>query len=75
MFEYEQNIVETLMSQSQDFRRMYKKHDELKQRVRDANTRQEPVDDMKLETMKKEKLLLKDKMANMIEHYRMTHAA
>ena len=75
MFEYEQNIVETLISQSKDFRRMYEKHGELKQRVRQANSRQAPLDDLKLESMKKEKLLLKDKMAHMIEHYRMTHAA
>jgi len=42
--------------------------------VRDANTGKEALDDVCLENLKKEKLLLKDRMAVMIENYRRTHA-
>jgi uncharacterized protein YdcH (DUF465 family) len=73
MFEYDQDIVENLLSDNQDFRRMYEKHGELKQRVRDANLGTDAVDEFSLETMKKEKLLLKDRMAAIIEDYRRAH--
>lgn len=74
MFEYDQDIVDSLLAESVDFKRLYEKHSELKQRVRDANNGAIPVDDMMLENMKKEKLLLKDRMAHMIESYRRAHA-
>jgi uncharacterized protein len=70
MFEYDQHIVNSLLSENNDFKRLYDKHDELKQRVDEANSGTLPVDDFSLEKMKKEKLLLKDKMAMMIENYR-----
>jgi hypothetical protein len=73
MFEYDQDIVENLLTDNQDFRRMYEKHGQLKQRVRDANLGTEAVDELSLETMKKEKLLLKDRMAAIIEDYRHAH--
>lgn len=70
MFEYDQQIVNSLLSENNDFKRLYDKHDELKQRVDEANSGTLPIDDFSLEKMKKEKLLLKDKMAMMIESYR-----
>ena len=74
MFEYDQHIVNSLLSENNDFKRLYDKHDELKQRVDEANSGTLPVDDFSLEKMKKEKLLLKDKMAMMIENYRQAQA-
>lgn len=74
MFEYDQHIVNSLLSENNDFKRLYDKHDELKQRVDEANSGTLPVDDFSLEKMKKEKLLLKDKMAMMIENYRRAQA-
>lgn len=74
MFEYDQHIVNSLLSENNDFKRLYDKHDELKQRVDEANSGALPIDDFSLEKMKKEKLLLKDKMAMMIENYRRSHA-
>ena len=74
MFEFDQDIVENLLTDNQDFRRLYEKHGELKQRVRDANLGADPVDELALETMKKEKLLLKDRMAAIIEDYRRAHS-
>lgn len=74
MFEYDQHIVDALLSESADFQRLYRKHVELKQRVHDANSRASLMDDATLENLKKEKLLIKDKMAAIIEEYRRAHA-
>ena len=74
MFEYDQEIVDSLLAENSDFKRLYDKHVELKQRVKGANLGTDPIDDYSLENMKKEKLLLKDRMAHIIEDYRRTHA-
>ena len=74
MFEYDQNIVDSLLNENSDFKRLYDKHVELKQRVKAANLGTLPVDDYSLENMKKEKLHLKDQMAHIIEDYRRAHA-
>ena len=73
MFEHDQNIVDSLLHENGDFKRLYDKHGELKQRVQDANLGTTPLDNMALEDMKKEKLLLKDRMAMLIENYRKVH--
>ena len=74
MFEHDQGIVDSLLAENNDFKRLYDKHDELNQRVDEANHGAAAIDDITLENMKKEKLLLKDRMAMMIEDYRRTHA-
>ena len=73
MFEHEQNIVNSLLAENDNFKRLYNKHGDLKQRVKDANLGTVPLDNIALENMKKEKLLLKDQMAHMIEDYRRVH--
>ena len=74
MFEYDQDIVEILLGDNEQFQALYKQHHELKAKVRDAEIGVLPLDDVSLGTMKKEKLLAKDKMAAMIEQYRREHA-
>ena len=74
MFEHDQEIVDSLLNKDDDFKRMYEKHGKLKQQVRDANLGAEPMDDFALENLKKEKLLLKDRMAAIIATYREAHA-
>jgi uncharacterized protein YdcH (DUF465 family) len=74
MFEYEDEIVKSLLADNDDFKRLFAKHDQLKRRVDEANSGVEPIDDFSLENMKKEKLLLKDRMAAIIEDYRRSHA-
>ena len=74
MFEHDQEIVDSLLNEDDDFKRMYEKHGKLKQKVRDANLGAEPIDDFALENLKKEKLLLKDRMAAIIASYRQAHA-
>ena len=74
MFEFDQEIVNSLLSEDNDFKRLYEKHGQLKQKVRDANLGTDPMDDFALENLKKEKLLIKDRLAAIIENYRQAHA-
>jgi len=75
MFEFDEEIVEVLLRESVDFKRLYDKHMNLKQEVDSANAGDSPIEDMELEGMKKEKLFLKDQMAQIIEDYRKENAA
>lgn len=75
MFEYDEEIVGALLKDSVDFKRLHDKHSRLKQEVSSANAGDKPIEDMELEGLKKEKLLLKDQMAQIIENYRRDHAA
>ena len=70
MFEHDQQIVDSLLTENNDFKRLYEKHHAIKQKVDEANNGSLPLDDYSLENLKKEKLLLKDRMAHMIEDYR-----
>ena len=74
MFEYDQDIVEILLNENEQFQALYKEHNALKEKVRDAEFGVLPIDAFSLGTMKKEKLLAKDKMAAMIEQYRRERA-
>ena len=75
MFEFDEEIVEVLLRESVDFKRLYDKHINLKREVDSANAGDSPIEDMELEGMKKEKLFLKDQMAQIIEDYRKENAA
>ena len=74
MFEYDTDIVDTLLTNDERFQQLYKQHTELKEKVRDAEIGVLPLDDWTLGNMKKEKLLAKDKMAAIIERYRRDHS-
>ncbi len=73
MFEHDQEIVQQLLVENTDFKDLYHKHQELDEKVDKAGHGVLPLDDMTLEKLKKEKLLVKDKMALMIEKYRRQH--
>ncbi len=75
MFDYDQDIVKSLLHDSIEFKRLYDKHSRLKQQVQEAQTGRQDVNDFELERLKKEKLHLKDRMAGMIEHYKQSHTA
>lgn len=74
MFEHDQEIVHQLLSKNPDFKTLYHKHQELNDTVDKAARGVLPLDDLTLEKMKKEKLLVRDKMALMIERYRRSAA-
>lgn len=70
MFEHDQEIVQQLLTDNTDFKTLFDKHQELDEKVDKAGNGVLPLDDMTLEKMKKEKLLVRDKMAMMIARYR-----
>ena len=74
MFEYDQDIVEVLLNDNEQFQALYQEHNALKEKVRDAELGVLALDALSLGTIKKEKLLAKDKMAAIIEQYRREHA-
>lgn len=74
MFEHDQEIVNSLLNENNDFKRLYEKHDVLKNTVKDANDKNLKVDQLSLEGLKKEKLILKDRMATIIEDYKHSNA-
>jgi hypothetical protein len=63
MFEDQQKAVQELLANNETFRNLHEEHQALKSKVRDADTGVTPMDAFALERSKKEKLLLKDKMA------------
>lgn len=74
MFEFDQEAVDALLVDSAKFRRLYDKYGALKSKVIDGNAKEVTLDAFDLETLKKEKLLLKDQMAAMIRDYKQVHA-
>jgi len=63
--EYRDEITE-LKQNNRHFARIFEKHNKLDQDVKDAEHGRVGMSDMSIETMKKEKLLLKDEMLKII---------
>lgn len=63
MFEDQQEAVQKLLESNEEFRQLHEQHQALKAKVRDAGIGATPMDPFALERAKKEKLMLKDKMA------------
>jgi uncharacterized protein len=74
MFEYDQEIVSSLLNNNNDFKRLYDKYDILKNTVKEANEGNVDMDQLSLEELKKEKLDLKDRMSLIIENHRQDQA-
>ena len=74
MFEFDQDIVNVLLEDSQQFQSLFRQHHDLKERVKNAERGLVSLDNLSLGALKKEKLLTKDKMAALIEQYRRQHA-
>jgi uncharacterized protein YdcH (DUF465 family) len=74
MFEYDQDIVKELRDANKRFQRLYQQHSNLKIQIREAETGTRYLDDLSLVRLKRQKLLAKDKMAHMIQHYQREHA-
>jgi len=73
LHEYRDEIHE-LKQQNAHFAKIFEKHNELDQKVEDAEAGRIPLTDVELETLKKEKLLLKDEAYKMIMDYRKSNA-
>ena len=66
MADYDQATVERLLDADDGFRRLYNKHSVLNAKVDQAQAGKAPMDGTQLELLKKEKLLLRDRMQAMI---------
>ncbi len=68
MFEGQsQAEVEALMKANAEFRQLYHRHKELDKQVLDAELGVLPVDDVRLNKMKREKLAAKDRLTRMYD--------
>ncbi len=74
LHEYRDEIHE-LKQQNAHFAKIFEKHNELDQKVEDAETGRVPMTDIELETLKKEKLRLKDEAYSMILEYKKSKEA
>lgn len=74
MFENDQGTVDQLLTTNDQFRRLYDKYSALKSQVQDASGGAAGMEQLALETLKKEKLSLKDEMSVMIKNYHGVHA-
>ena len=63
MFEHQQNKMDEMIKDNEDFRRNYDRHQELDKRVTAAELGTAPMEDLALNQLKKEKLWIKDKLA------------
>lgn len=69
MFESQREVVESLLTNDNAFKRLYEKYEDLKVDVDQANIGKKTIDDLTLNEMKKKKLFLKDQMAKIIEQH------
>ena len=69
MFEYHKTLVKTLLEENTEFRELYEQHRELDEITGKADSGVLPLDDLALHRMKKEKLLIRDKLANLIAQF------
>jgi len=73
LHEYRDEIHELKM-QNAHFAKIFEKHNELDDKVTKAENGEIPMTDVEIETLKKEKLLLKDEAYKMIMDYRKSKA-
>ena len=66
--------IHALKQEDAHFAKIFEKHNLLDDKVKKAENGDLPMSDMELESLKKEKLLLKDEAYTMIMNYRKTKA-
>lgn len=67
MFEHRQQVMEKLLKENEDFRRIYNRHQELDKQVTAAEIGTAPMEDLALNQLKKEKLWAKDQLARIMD--------
>jgi uncharacterized protein len=73
LHEYKEDIHELKMSNAH-FAKVFEKHNEIDRQVEDAEAARVILTDVELETLKKEKLLLKDEAYKMIIDHKKSQA-
>jgi len=74
LHEYRDEITQ-LKQDNAHFAKIFEKHNELDQQTTDADEGRSPLSDIEIETMKKEKLMLKDEALKMIQEYKKSKEA
>lgn len=67
-------IISKIKVDNAHFAKIFEKHNELDQKITDVEEGREHLTDLELETMKKEKLRLKDEAYSMIIAYKKEHS-
>ena len=67
-------IISKIKVDNAHFAKIFEKHNELDQKITDIEEGREHLSDLELETMKKEKLRLKDEAYSMIVAYKKEHS-
>jgi uncharacterized protein YdcH (DUF465 family) len=67
------DIISKLKVENAHFAKIFEKHNELDDKIQKAESGEVPLDDLELETLKKEKLALKDEAYAMILEYKKEH--
>ena len=62
MFPEYRDLITTLKNKDHHFTRLFDKHNELDQKITNMENRVEPATPVQIETLKKEKLRLKDEL-------------
>ena len=69
------DIIPDIKASNARFAKIFEKHNELDQKIADAKEGRDHIEELTLETMKKEKLKLKDEAYAMIMAYRQEQEA
>ncbi|PID47697.1 MAG: hypothetical protein CR967_03475 [Proteobacteria bacterium] len=67
------DIITKIKQKNAHFAKIFEKHNELDQQIANVEEGREHMDDLSLETLKKEKLRLKDEAYAMIVEYKKEH--
>jgi uncharacterized protein YdcH (DUF465 family) len=73
MFEFDQATVDKLLDSDDGFRRLYNKHSVLNAKVDQVTAGKAAMEDLQLEGLKKEKLMLRDRMQAIIQAHSVKH--
>ena len=72
----EEEIIDALKRENEEFRRLYQEHRELDSRLSEFNKKLylTPEEEVEMHRIKKEKLYKKDKIAELIREYKKHHS-
>ncbi len=70
MFENHREQMETLLKKDEEFRRLYNHHQQLEKRVMAAENGTAPMEDLALNSLKREKLKTKDHLWRLMDQHR-----
>ena len=73
MLHEHRDVISKLKVENAHFAKIFERHNELDQKITDITEGREHANDLDLETMKKEKLHLKDEAYRMIMAYKKEH--